>query len=1389
MFHQYILFQGDTKFLIDGIGVARTKLEGKLEGHREEVHLEREHLLALIPEVENDVEEQEESVSQLQEKNEQKNKETKVIVNDIGKVWATNNLVASLQAEKAILERTIVGLEEKVEELQYLLDEDTPRSSVSTVISMDTSIRATPDLVESGECDVMASTQPEEGNSLASEGTGAEMLEASEIHVDIKKLLEKLKEYEETIQEFELIKEDWEGEKEALESVVVELRKRLKEATSVKNDSDRNQSVETEGGLENNDCLNEIQELLIKKNYLNEEEVLELTKAKTRANLLLVRTLEWLRQERVVEPVIVEGQGDSAWFSALGAAPDDSSEQVLGFSETDRNDTEISVNVSENLSTTENQLEKTKNELNQAVEERTELESKLKFLEKELEESNWNVNSVLSEKDDEVHKLKKMVEQLEGALSNFQNDKDHDVTELQEENARLQKRLEDEISSYKTTFALAEEKKAELNSVMEEKMSLQNEVVELNFEKEKLVSMVNERDERIEELQDMCDSVDQRASFLHEEGREKEKAFSQLSEECSIIKEEKVDLMNILQEKDTELRNSFVESEKLSELLYQQALASEEIKEQNTKLSQDLEKWRIQMEELNRAKETLSRDVDAKVEEILIMKENNIELVNQSYEHTKENEEVSQKLSMLEQLVAENSSLQSEKQTLAESLSRKQVSEKELKDSYNLLLQDKRQLEMSFSQKFSEIEREVQRKVDEIETLRLEVARLTREAQQKDHMIRAQVSSSLVSGDDTAAKQEHIRRILEEKDVEIAALRTKNESLLTIFAENEENSGRAREQHDKQIRAMLDQQERMLGEINEKSEQLVAIEDKLEMMKMKATSKDQASSLIHAEHQKLLHLNESQGDEIGKLREKVSSLALLVVAEKDHGMGNEVQKLHKRNVDLQLQVDALQGEQERLLTLVHEKDKQLSGKMVQESPLKKTHELVVDASPSPNYHENNQRENSEKSAEENRVLTEEIASLRDKVRTLNDLIVNEKNTSSTLGEARDAMVQRQRSLEQEQGDAREQIARLQHELNNLKQDLSAKERYISTITDERAREMNAKTYEINTLRNEKDEFELEQNSRVEELQRKLGTLLDAISSDEGFKDEQFEILEDREDFQRLLSKVKSHRARLLSDKDNELRLLKEQMETLSSVQNISSPELESKLESFMQEKDEMSQRLLEMENEKMELLEERENELASLQTQILSLSSVLKQKEKEWLLERDKLNKENILLEKRTKSLQDERDSLLELKTEIENEVAKLREEMSTLRNSASQKHDIVVNEKERRAKELETELEDLKQRHARSLQQTQDFQANLDKAERLLEEFEAKKEKDMERLRTHLVQVYVLFFLLCCVALRCVALRCVAWRCVALRCVALRCVALRCVNRSFNFKLFFSQG
>ena len=1391
--------------------------------------MEKHQLISMIPGVENEVENHEECLSRLVEESDYNKEITKDIVNDFGRRWSVSNHVASLQAEKAVLERTIVGLEEKVQELEERLrNEDTSR-----VVSDD--LRATPHLSEDDDLSSPVATLPSpESSEVLNEENGETTGEQNTTEYDdnnggdynegvsnectskdYDNLIEKLREYEDMIQEFEMIKEDWEGEKEALENVVVQLRQKLKDTkVTEKNEKRDVKSVEKR-------YLNDIEELLIKKNFVSESDLNVSDDNSTREDVLLSRVLEWLRSSKMpeqsteqqeIEESLILKQDNNQYYTSMVPNEDlfNDESEIRGENSEDKPSllkhtdnkllnegvTDMKDNYNEELHTTENKLEETRSEhektkheldttkreldetntrlkevkdeldktrheneksrveLKEANERAEDLGSKLKLLEKDLENNQVNFNTTISEKGVEVHKLRNVVEQLQGTLSNFENDKANTVNQLKHEIETLEKELGSVTSSCETMTTRLEESKQELALVLEAKDTVVVQLKEMEKEKEQLLGMVNDRDTRIEELQDSYDLVNQRFSLLQEEGQGRLKAFSELNEENSLLKEEKSDVFSLLEAKENELNNSLRESEKLSELLREQELAGEEIKRQNIELAKDLENWRIQLEELNHTKDMLHRDLDAKSEEIMSLKENNIELANQSYDNSAE---ISQKLSMLEQLVSENLELKTENETLMEALSEIKISDKEMKDSYNLLVQEKKELDASFSKKSLEMDQEVRRKIDEVEVLRLEVVRLTKESHEKDNTIRVQASTNMMSSDDdVSAKQEHIRRIMVEKDVEIDALRTKNESLLTLFSENEQEKEKINEEHKNQITTMLKREERMFNEINEKNDQIIALEDRLEMLNIKSASKDQATALIHGEHQKLLHLNESQSEEIGRLREKVTNLGLLVSERDSNG---EMQKIRQRNSDLQSQVDALQGEQERLLMLVHDKDKQLNLKKVQEAPLvrteqlfvqnsgdeqltnslheqyvNRTKEVLVNTPPSDNNLHNISENGHEmkKLVAENQTLAQEIMALRNNVKLLSDSIESERNINTSLARENEVINQRMTSLKATQVESGDKVKKLEIDGERLRQELSTKEKEILTSKEEN----NRKVYEINTLQNEKDELLLEHTSQVEELQNKLNSLLDVICNDVDLRDEQFEILESREDFERLVTRVKNHRARLLSDKESEVRLLKEQVETLNSVHNISNPQLEAKLEEFIHEKEVMNQKITDIENEKLELLELKENEMTSLQSQVVDLSNILKQKERQWLAEKDTFSEQNSLLEKRALILEQERDSMNENKVKSEIEISRLREEVVTLTASADQKLDVVSHEKDRRVKDLERELDGLKQRFSQSVHESQSMKNELETARKITEEFEFKKEKELERLRTHLLQV-----------------------------------------------------
>ena len=138
-------------------------------------------------------------------------------------------------------------------------------------------------------------------------------------------------------------------------------------------------------------------------------------------------------------------------------------------------------------------------------------------------------------------------------------------------------------------------------------------------------------------------------------------------------------------------------------------------------------------------------------------------------------------------------------------------------------------------------------------------------------------------------------------------------------------------------------------------------------------------------------------------------------------------------------------------------------------------------------------------ADENQKLSQEILSLRNNLASLKDSSQNESDVNRALAQQNDVINQRLRSLEAAHMDSGNDLLRLQVESEKLSEELSVKEREIMAGKEEK----NQMLYEINTLKNEKDELFLEQSSKVIDLQTKLSSLLDVMCSDEGFKDEQF----------------------------------------------------------------------------------------------------------------------------------------------------------------------------------------------------------------------------------------------------------------------------------------------
>lgn len=246
---------------------------------------EKESLMSRSAELRVTVEELEGAVMDLQSDNEQVTQETKDRVTEMGRQQDMGDddddeapdIVGALHAEKAVLESTIVGLEQKVQDLQELVntlqnqkewsndmesggEQPSPSGSSESVASFTESTQQNDELLLgiSPEREIIqeaAVSLEVEPKSLSqelqqhiqghqpeiSQETAMLLEQTSELGQELEQQLE---DYQRQVQDFELVQRDWEGEKEALEGLVLSLRRQVKELEGLPhNNSEDHQEI------------------------------------------------------------------------------------------------------------------------------------------------------------------------------------------------------------------------------------------------------------------------------------------------------------------------------------------------------------------------------------------------------------------------------------------------------------------------------------------------------------------------------------------------------------------------------------------------------------------------------------------------------------------------------------------------------------------------------------------------------------------------------------------------------------------------------------------------------------------------------------------------------------------------------------------------------------------------------------------------------------------------------------------------------------------------------------------------------------------------------------------------------------------------------------------
>ena len=1329
----------------DDLRELQHRLEDRGQAKLEHVVKEKEAMMGRSAELRVTVEELEGAVMDLQSDNEQVAQDTKDCVTEMGRQTGIDeeeggDVVTALHAEKAVLESTIVGLEQKVQDLQELVNSlqnqktwnvnnECDERQASRSGSAESVASFTESTQQQGELSIdMAdqlgglvdpSLEPavRQQNELALEG-GVSLSE----QLALSELQQQLQDYQQQVEEFELAQRDWEGEKEALEGLVLSLRRQVKDL----------QVLLADLGKDNSSGEQEI-------SRLREENVKILSEKKH-----LLETWKQIEEDFVSldissPNVVKDSEIDEERLQTLRK---DLNRWSLNKSSTSFNDAEKSLSMSESSQTDERfelyltKLEEFEKEnsllreqterLIQEIEEKT---SKVTDLQSELETKSGNVKSISDEKRD---------------LMIMINERDERICELEES---FNNHLLDLTSSKDNEISLLQTE--------------QQDVVKLLEENRQECSLLKNRNN---ELLDMMGQHQQTHQELSEKNESLEVLLAEKEKHLNILREEKDNLVTMVQQKE-ELHDSLV-AENNSMLMEKEVLQSltEEYQEKlKNQKKQGEEKVNLEkeIERLNRlieSSEEKYHELDAKSTILSREKE------KLAFEHQESTSKLHRVSSELKERFAEIEVLNEEKNKLVNAVQSQTLACKELEQKLSESVLEKDELNKQLGTKelqLTKLELDLREKGADIDLLKLDIAKLSKSLKEKEQLIHTQVvnvsSAGAQSSDDALYRQAQLLRLLEEKDQEIAALKQKDASLIELVSQTDQSTHRAQEQYEDMLKQLREERDGLLGDLSLRDEELLTMEDRLEAMREKMHGKDQASHLLHTEHARLLALNESQANEMGKLREK-NSLLQKLVEEYNKGKSAELQRIQEDNNQLRRQISALQVEHETLTTLIHEKDKQIATLALLGSSDSST--------PSPEGVEPQVKRLRE---ERDVLLRERDSAFKEKeIKQIEISQLQEEGCS--LRKTLDEKSNLADKLLAENDELSKQFSKLQSELNSLSQDKSnfirsnnrakeledqisslrsvveSKDKELGQLLENSRNEKSSILVELESVKSERDDILEQKYIETGELKSKMSQLVHLLTDSDAREQENVDDID--KNFQALLHTVRSQRNSALRERDNEIQSLREQISNAMILNNATNTR-GSELEEVLRDKEELHRMLREARDEKEDVVREKESIVADLQDQIVSLGRTVSEKDRASLQDLQRVIQEKERITSELEQAQRDREQVSSANSQWQAETSRLQAELHELKGVLTQERDIIsrvqrevdqykiaLQEKDRIVNDMLVEREQLQRTQENLHYRVKQLQEELSVASSGQKVAETKMAQELDRLRNHLVQV-----------------------------------------------------
>lgn len=1311
---------------------------------------EKESLMSRSAELRVTVEELEGAVMDLQSDNEQVTQETKDRVTEIGRQQDLGDddddeapdIVGALHAEKAVLESTIVGLEQKVQDLQELVnalqnqkewsndmesggEQPSPSGSSESVASFTESTQQNDELLLgiSPEREIIqeaAVSLEVEPKSLSqelqqhiqghqpeiSQETAMLLEQTSELGQELEQQLE---DYQRQVQDFELVQRDWEGEKEALEGLVLNLRRQVKELEGLPHNNSEDHQEITRLQHENYEIMAEKKQILQAWKTVEDEFVtLNISKPLSqnetkfdegRADVLRASLHEWASYHR--QSMIDTNDNISV---------NEGSQTDEGFL--------LYLNKLQELEKDNSLMREQTQRLIQEIDEKT---SKVADVQIELEVKSAEVLSIRDEKRD---------------LMDMINERDERICELEESfNAHLldlTASKDNEISFLRT----GQEDVAKLLEENRKECSL------LKTKNDELLGVLGQNQQTYEEL-----------------GEQNKSLVIQLAEReryLESVKQDKGNLQTFLEEKDHANRSLSAENNKLlMEREVLQSLVDEYKDKVNAQSNQGIE-----ISKLEKEIEQLSQQVQMRQERCIALESIQatilLEKDNLEAELQKSSAKVDNFASELKEAFSEIEMLKVEKTKLGDAVENHVSAcrdlEKKLADTTMEKEEILSQLGVQDLQ-VDKLELDVREKEAQVDLLKLDVGKLSVALKEKEQLIHTQVVTAS-NPDDASYQRVQLLRLLEGKDQEIAALKQKDASLVELVNQTDDNSRRSQEAYESKLQQMKEEKKRLLSDLSLREEELLNAGDRLEAMREKMQGKDQASQLLHSEHARLLALNESQANEMGKLREKVSFLQKLV-EERGKAKSDEDQRMQNENAQLRRQMGALQVEHETLSVLIHDKDKQIAALAQLGSTITPIPSQGSDVHVRMLQDERDVLLKERDSVFREKVAKdEEISRLREEILLLGEALQQKTDLATRTSSENEKMNREMENIQSQlsrlsadnmnvvRNDNR--IKELEDELFLCKNVIQNKESEIKQILDESQNEKSLILVELDGVKSERDYILEQKEVETNELKNKILQLANLlIDSEHGRSVDDID-----NNFQTLLYNVKNQRSNALRERDNKIQSLREQLSNVTLLTQARG-DRDSGLEEVLRDKEDLHRLLLQTQNEKQDLLQEKESIVADLQDQIVSLSKAVSEKDRASQLDLQHVTQERERIVKELDEAQRIREEMDTAKSQCEAKISRLQSELYQMRSTLSQEretitklleavdqHKVAVEDKDRMVKGLTTEREQLVRTGEQLRNRVQQLQEELSVASNGQKIAETKMAQELDRLRNHLVQV-----------------------------------------------------